>query len=179
MDDRRLARAIAAGDRDAFRALVDREGPRIYRTCYRIVGRADEAEDVAQESFVTAYRAMGGYRGDGALGGWLARIAVRQSFRRLAQRRDAQPFDPAEAVTPDVSGEPLAVALAAERQQAVRGAVASLAEPYREVVVLRFFGDLQLNEIALATGRPLGTVKTHLRRGLERLRPVLAGEASA
>jgi RNA polymerase sigma-70 factor (ECF subfamily) len=61
----------------------------------------------------------------------------------------------------------------------VRLAVAGLSEPYREVVALRFFGELSLEEIASATGRPLNTVKTHLRRGLERLRPVLGGEVAA
>jgi RNA polymerase sigma-70 factor (ECF subfamily) len=54
--------------------------------------------------------------------------------------------------------------------------VAALPEPYREVVALRFFGELSLFEVAEATGRPLGTVKTHLRRGLERLRPIVGAE---
>lgn len=177
MDDRGLARAIASGDREAFRALVDRESAMVYRTCYRIVGRAADAEDIAQESFVTAYRAMASYRGDGALGGWLARIAVRNCFRRLAQRRDSEPLDLAAEGPADVTNEPLELAVAAERQRAVRSAVASLPDPYREVIVLRFFRELQLNEIATATGRPLGTIKTHLRRGLERLRQSLDTEA--
>ena len=58
-----------------------------------------------------------------------------------------------------------------ESRREVREAVAALPEPYREVVALRFFADLSLAEVAEATGRPLNTVKTHLRRGLERLRP--------
>ena len=56
----------------------------------------------------------------------------------------------------------------------MRDAVASLPEPYREVVALRFFGELSLAEVAESTGRPLSTVKTHLRRGLERLRTAFA-----
>ena len=149
----------------------------VYRTCYRIVGRPADAEDIAQESFVTAYRAIQSYRGDGALGGWLARIAVRHAFRRIAQRRDAEPLDLAADGPVDAGAEPLELAVTAERQRDVRLAVASLPDPYREVVVLRFFRELQLNEIAAATGRPLGTVKTHLRRGLERLRASLGTEA--
>ena len=177
MDDRSLARAIASGDRDAFRLLVEREAGAVYRTCYRIVGRPDEAEDVAQESFVSAYRAMRSYRGDGPIGAWLARIAARQAFRRLGQRRDTVPLDPAYAAPGNPSHEPQEQALAAERQRIVRGAVAALPDPYREVVVLRFFGELELSEIAAATGRPLGTIKTHLRRGLQRLRRSLGREA--
>ena len=66
--------------------------------------------------------------------------------------------------------------IAAERQQTVRDAIEELPDPYREVVALRFLADLSLAEVAEATGRPLNTVKTHLRRGLERLRPRLAPE---
>jgi RNA polymerase sigma-70 factor (ECF subfamily) len=58
-------------------------------------------------------------------------------------------------------------------------AVAGLREPYREVVALRFFGEMSLDEIAETTHRPVNTVKTHLRRGLERLRPVLDREVAA
>jgi RNA polymerase sigma-70 factor (ECF subfamily) len=61
----------------------------------------------------------------------------------------------------------------------VRLAVAALGEPYREVVALRFFGEMSLDEIAASTRRPLNTVKTHLRRGLERLRPLIGPEGVA
>jgi RNA polymerase sigma-70 factor (ECF subfamily) len=73
----------------------------------------------------------------------------------------------------------MAAALAGERQRAVRNAVAELRDPYREVVALRFFGELSLEEIAAATRRPLNTVKTHLRRGLMQLRGRLGDEVAA
>ena len=73
----------------------------------------------------------------------------------------------------DTAAEPGHLVGRAEDRATVRRAVADLPEPYREVVALRFFGDLSLAEVADATGRPLNTVKTHLRRGLERLRPTL------
>jgi RNA polymerase sigma-70 factor (ECF subfamily) len=180
MDDPHLLEAITTGDRDAFRALVEREGPSVFRTCYRVLGRVAEAEDVAQESFVIAYRAIGTYRGEGTLGAWLGRIATRQALRRLGQRREAVSLDVVGS-TIEVAGggpDPLGAALAAEREHAVREAVASLQDPYRETVALRFFAELSLNEIAAATGRPLGTVKTHLRRGLARLRDLLLREGS-
>jgi RNA polymerase sigma-70 factor (ECF subfamily) len=177
VDDRGLVRAVLDGDRDAFRALVEREQVAVYRACLRILGRSHDAEDVAQESFLMAYRSLASYRGDGALGGWLLRIATRQAFRRLGQRREAGEL-PAELPVRAPGADPVAAALAGERERAVRLAVAALREPYREVVAMRFFGELSLDEIARATGRPVNTVKTHLRRGLERLRPVL-GEATA
>ena len=75
--------------------------------------------------------------------------------------------------------DPAVVAVVGERDAELRAAVASLDEPYREVVALRFFGERSLAEIAEASGRPLGTVKTHLHRGLHRLRLAMdAAEAA-
>jgi RNA polymerase sigma-70 factor, ECF subfamily len=178
VDDRSLVDAVLGGDRDAFRILVEREQVTVFRACMRILGRPHDAEDVAQESFVMAYRALGSFRGDGPLGGWLMRIATRQAFRRLSQRRETAELSPELPQRSD-SADPLHATLAGERGETVRRAVAGLAEPYREVIALRFFGELSLDEIAQATGRPLNTVKTHLRRGLERLRPILGNEAVA
>ena len=176
MDDRELGQAIVAGDRDAFRLLVERESGPIVRACARILGDPDAAEDVAQECFVTAYRSIGSWRGEGSLHGWLLRIAINRALRAVKGRRRVVPLE-------DESGEPLVVAggpeplsdvVTAERDRLVRLAVASLPEPYRETIVLRYFGELSIAEIASQTGRPIGTVKTHLGRGLLRLRPALA-----
>lgn len=178
VDDRGLVHAILGGDRDAFRLLVEREEVAVYRACLRILGRPHDAEDVAQESFVIAYRALGSYRGEGPLGGWVMRIATRQAFRRLGQRRETSEL-PAEMPIGAPGSDPLAATLAGERQREVRLAVAGLSEPYRQVVALRFFGELSLEEIAGVTRRPVNTIKTHLRRGLERMRVALRREAVA
>jgi RNA polymerase sigma-70 factor (ECF subfamily) len=174
VDDRALVDAVLAGDRQAFGHLVERETRSVYRACLRILGRPHDAEDVTQESFVAAYRAIRTYRGEGSLRAWLLRIATRQSFRRLSQRRATVDLDaiPAPRLA-DASSEPTRVVIDLESRRAVQNAVAALPEPYREVVALRFFADLSLAEVADATGRPINTVKTHLRRGLERLRPTL------
>lgn len=180
VEDRALIDAVRAGDRDAFGILVDRETPSVYRTCLRILGRPADAEDVTQESFVAAFRAIRGFRGDGSLRGWLLRIATRQAFRRLSQRRPQADLGAVgEAMLADDGADPGRHVVAEERRAAVRAAVADLREPYREVVALRFFGDLSLFEVAEATGRPVNTVKTHLRRGLERLRPLVGDEEAS
>ena len=173
--------AVLAGDREAFRALVDRESAAVIRACHRILGDIHEAEDAAQEAFVTAFRSLASWRGDGPFGAWLTRIAVRIAIRRAQRRRDVTWIDPADpAGGRDVAGgaDPAAISILAERAADVRAAVARLDEPYRETVALRFFGELSLDEIAAETGRPLGTVKTHLRRGLLRLRTAIDGGAA-
>lgn len=187
-DDRSIVAAVLAGERDAFRGLVDREGPTVVRACARIVADRAEAEDLAQEAFVIAFRALPTWRGDGSLGAWVTRIAVRLALRHAARRKAVAWLDPfaAESDHP-VAAESLRLgtteapdpalwAIRAERDTELRRAVANLAEPYREVVALRFFGELSLAEIATATARPLGTVKTHLHRGLARLRASLEEE---
>jgi len=156
IDERAVVEAVLAGDRDAFRILVDHESAAVIRACHRVLGDLHEAEDAAQEAFVIAFRSLAAWRNDGPFGAWLTRIAVRIALRRAQRRRDVTWIDPTETSSAAAAG--------------LRSAVSRLDDPYREVIALRFFGELSLDEIATQTGRPLGTVKTHLRRGLIRLR---------
>jgi RNA polymerase sigma-70 factor (ECF subfamily) len=177
LDDLALAKRLARKDEAAFHQLVDQQTSAVFRTCYRVLGSVDEAEDAVQETFVLAYRALGSYRGDGPPGAWLARIAVRESWRRSRMRnreasRTAPLDDVVEATAPDPT-DVARVVIAAEEREEVRRAVAELPEPYREVVSLRFLADRPVAEIAAATGRPEATIKTQLYRGLARLRALL------
>ena len=186
-----VVREVLGGNRDAFRALIDRESNSVMRVCFRVLGNLHDAEDAAQETFLTAYRAIGTWRGEGPFGAWLARIAVRVALRHAARRSSVRKLtwlDPPAAdaflesaaygvaTSGRTDADPADAALRSERDARVRAALASLDEPYREVVALRFFGELSLAEIAAESGRPLGTVKTHLHRGLLRLRAAMEQE---
>ncbi len=186
--------AVLAGDRDAFRPLIERESAAVVRICHRILGNLPDAEDAAQEAFVTAYRALGTWRGEGPFGAWLGRIAARVALRQAKRRgairelawieppfdgRDAgagSPFD-GRAASPGrpAHDDPLGLVLSSERGSEIRLALAGLEDPYRETLALRFFAELSIAEIADQTGRPVPTVKTHLRRGLLQLRAELGG----
>jgi RNA polymerase sigma-70 factor (ECF subfamily) len=177
----RIVKAVLEGDRDAFRVLVEREAASIVRACHRILGDLHEAEDAAQETFVIAFRSLDSWRATGSFGAWLRRIAVRVALRRAGSRRPTLRLDPISVDGDEASlgpagrlasaaQDPADASLHLERAVELRMALQSLDDPYREVVLLRFYGDLSLAEIALETGRPVATIKTHLRRGLLRLR---------
>jgi RNA polymerase sigma-70 factor, ECF subfamily len=194
LDERAVVAAVLGGDRDAFRGLVERDGPAVVRACHRVLGDLGEAEDAAQEAFVTAYRSLATWRGDGPFAAWLTRIAVRIALRQAGKRKTVAWRSPegraglaSGATSPaDVAADrasmaasawtdPAHLTVRAEHATEIRAAVTALPEPYREVVALRFFAEASLDEIARQTERPLGTVKTHLHRGLARLRHQLEG----
>jgi RNA polymerase sigma-70 factor (ECF subfamily) len=169
-----LIRGLRSGDEAAFRRLIELEATIVLRTCFRILGSIDDAEDAAQEAFVIAHRAMGSFRGDGSPRAWLLRIATRESWRMAAAQRrrrtlDAAP-DPALLPRAAIPQDPAHLVLDEERRVLIRRSVEALPEPYREVISLRYFGELSIADIAIVTGRPTGTIKAQLHRGTERLR---------
>ena len=142
--------------------------------CQRILGDPVDAEDVAQDAFLQAYRALATFRGDGPFGAWVRRIAIRAAAARTASRReeirlDAEAMDP-RAATLQTDDDPEATVLDVELRAAVLDAVETLPVAQRDVVLLRFYGDLSLLEIAEVTSHPIGTVKSRLHRGMAALR---------
>ena len=170
--DRALVDAVLAGDRDAYRTLVERESRAVIGLCQQVLGDPDDAQDVAQDAFVQAFRSLAGYRGDGTFGAWVGRIARRMAVARAqsAGRRATAAGEPERELVGDDSADPLRHVVALERSTRLRRAVDELPPDQRQVVALRFFQDMPLERIALETDVPLGTVKSRLHRALARLR---------
>jgi RNA polymerase sigma-70 factor (ECF subfamily) len=178
--DETLALAVKNGDADALAALVERHHSPLLGYLYRLTdGERALAEDLAQETFLRALRGINGYDPARPFKPWLYAIATnlaRDHYKssRIGRERslDSESFTTdGEWASAEVTPEQ--TALNAEDSRTVQRAVADLPDHQREVVVLRFYQSLALNEIAAALDIPLGTVKSRLSLGIRRLREVL------
>lgn len=181
-DDRTLARRAQRGDQEAFAELVTRHQRYVYNLAYRLLRDAQEAEDLAQEAFLRAWRGLGGYRGADEAGGaqfttWLYRIVTNLCYNRLPglRRQIAEADKEALERVPAPPAEgPRASYEAGEQQARVQAAIEALPDKYRLVVTLYYVQGQSYQEIADVLNLPLGTVKTHLYRARERLKALLA-----
>jgi RNA polymerase sigma-70 factor (ECF subfamily) len=175
-----VAEAFERGDERALRSAYDRYGPLVYSFCRRSLVDEEAAKDVTQETFVAAWRSRDRFdRGRGSLASWLlgiARFKVLDEYRSDARR--PAPVDEVDGAGPRAfergSGPPEAADALADRLL-LGDALASLPDRPRGVIELAFYQDLTQQQIADKLGLPLGTVKSDLRRGLQRLRRQLEG----
>jgi len=184
--ERLLVRKLRERDERAFRQMMELYGDRVFNLTFRMLGNRAEAEDVAQEVFITVFKSIDSFRGDSKLSTWLYRIAVNHCKNRikyLARRhdRDRTDYDEGVARKADAAGvtgptqlpRPDAHLEGVELEQQVAAAIAALDEDYRTVVVLRDIEELAYDEICAITGLPEGTVKSRLHRGRVALRKKL------
>jgi len=173
--DEELVEACQAGEASAFDLLVARWEDKIRGAAYRFLGSEEEARDVAQEAFLKAYRALGGFKREARFSSWLYQIATNLCRDRLRRRRTRATVSLEELEeTGPVIMDPRPGAHERLHQldlgRAVRRAVNALPEEQREVVILKEYQELTFLEIAQALDVPLSTVKTRLYRGLGQLR---------
>lgn len=179
--DADLLRRMAAGDEQALGALYDRWSPLVHSVVLRIVGDADDAEELVEETFWQAWRQAGRYDpARGGISGWLVVIARSRALDRVRlrgwQRAAATESTDAEGAPEpvlDVRG-PLDAAEMDETRRLVRAALERLPAEQRETVEMAYFRGMSQTEIAAATGQPLGTVKTRARLALQKLREALS-----
>ena len=171
-----ILEAVACGDRSAFERLYDRYAPLVYSLALRINRVQADAEDLVQEVFLQVWRRAETYRPErGSVEAWLLTITRN---RALDRHRAFDTRNRAHQSLRDLSGvrvsEPASSpALRDESRLAVRSALTTLSDDQRRVLELAYFDGLSQSQIALSLGLPLGTVKTRIRSGLERLRGLL------
>lgn len=176
MNEAELLSRCRSGDRDAFRLLVEEHGDLVRRTAYLMVGDRLLAEDLSQEAFLLAWRGIGTFRTETGFKPWLMRILTNciASHRRRRSPR-VLPLETVETLEEPSDPEPgpHEQAERAERGREMADALATLPEEWSRVLVLRYYVELSVPEIALALDWPEGTVKSRLHRSLEALRKVL------
>jgi RNA polymerase sigma factor (sigma-70 family) len=188
MDDTELTTRLARDLDGAFEALVLAEQDLVFGIAIRSTRDPAAADDVAQEVFVRAYRALSGYDAERIralqLRAWLAQITMNLCRNRARARRSRPPevawdTSPLTVVPPaDPAPQPLAVVLAREADAAWARRLAALPDRYRTAVELRHVHGLSYEECAVALDRPVNTVKTHVHRGVALLRTAVLQEAN-
>jgi|SRR3954447_21535792 RNA polymerase sigma-70 factor (ECF subfamily) len=173
-DERRLIERLQRRDEAAFNELVRRHQGAVYRLLTRMLGDEAEAQDVAQEVFVSVFKAIGDFRGDSALATWLYRIAMNHGKNRIkylarrahdAQRELNERSDAHAAAGVDSRpARPDQIMEGDQAEHHVQQAFAALDEEQRLLLGLRDLEDLSYEEIRVMTGLPIGTVKSKLHR---------------
>ena len=169
LHDVELCSYAAAGERRAFGELVRRHGSAVRGLLRRMGAQAAEADDTAQDAFLAAFERIAEFRGEGTFAGWVKKIAARQYLRRLQREKRLTAFAAA-----DVEEEADASGGDADHRIDLDEALKVLSAAERVCVSMCYGAGLSHGEAAEALNLPLGTVKSHVKRGLEKLRARLA-----
>lgn len=180
-DDNRLIEECLSGRTEAFGQLVVRHQDRLYNSLAKILGSADDARDVTQEAFVSAFQKLETFRGNSAFYSWLFRIAMnaavtqkRKTSRMVASIEAARELAGVEPADQHPASRPSHEMEQSEQQALVRAALSELPEEFRTVLVLKEIDSLKYEEIAEIIGCPVGTVRSRIHRARNELRAKLA-----
>ena len=189
LDDHALVARVLAGQREAFRHIMQRCNQRLFRIARSVVGNDAEAEDVLQESYMRAYHKLASFRGDAALPTWLTSIVLNEARGRLRKRHllvDLEQMDHADEDDHVVafrsrsgSEDPMVDAARAQMRQLLERAIDDLAPAFRTVFVMREIEGCSVEETAAQLALKPATVKTRLFRARSQLRASLQGTLAA
>ena len=174
MDELRAVAQAKKGDADAFAFLVETYETSVYRLALRMCGNAHDAEEVAQEAFVAAWKGLPAFRGESKFSSWLYQLTTNAAIdflRREKRHRAATPIeDEPEPVSPDTPQQALEES---EVRYALQQALDTLTPEHREIFLLRQMRQLSYEEIGWLLGLEPGTVKSRLSRAKKQLRQIL------
>ena len=174
MDELRAVAQAKKGDADAFAFLVETYETSVYRLALRMCGNAHDAEEVAQEAFVAAWKGLPSFRGESKFSSWLYQLTTNAAIdflRREKRHRAATPLeDELEPTSPDT---PQQAVEEDEVRQALQQALDSLTPEHREIFLLRQMRQLSYEEIGRLLNLEPGTVKSRLSRAKKQLRQIL------
>ena len=174
---------VLAGDRDAFRLLVERHSRSVFRLAYRLTGSESDADDVVQETFLRAYAKLETFQHQASFKTWLCRIAVNYSMDMMAKRKH-------EAAMPTIGGDegeqereievpstrpgPERLVLSAEMEAAMREGIDAMSHVERTAFVMRHFEGCSIEEISAALHQSIGSAKNTVFRAVQKMRRSLA-----
>jgi RNA polymerase sigma-70 factor (ECF subfamily) len=175
-EDHELVAAARAGDQGAFGEIVERHRRSVYQVCYRFVDNHEDASDLAQETFLRAWKGLQNFKGEAALSTWLYRIAVNVSLNRVAAKKiQVEPLESDRFIDTNTES-PGTGLLRRERAGAVRRAIAALPEKQRATLILRTYHDMSHQEVADVLGSSVGAVKANFFHALANLKKILGSE---
>ena len=175
--DDELIEAYREGDAAAFRALVDRYTPQLYGFSYRMTHRAEESEDIVQETFVKVWKTLERYRSEGTFRPWIFAVARNTVIDHMRKKKMpvVSDYDTAEGknvlmeTVADPEAMPLELLIKAEQKGLLQRALDSLSPPDREVLLLHYGEDMTFDAIGKMLDKPLNTVKSRHRRAIQKL----------
>ena len=176
-------RRVLAGDRDAYRVLMDCHFQAVYRVAFRVTANEEDAEEAAQEAFLRAYRKLPEFRGDAKFGTWVYRIAMRCALDVVERRtrdlgwraeRVGTDFEQGEVQVMDGTANAERILLNAEARKLREAAMATLTPMERTAFALRHMEEVPMEGIAEALGVPVNSAKQAVFRAVKKLRGALA-----
>ena len=178
-DDHRLIRDCLQGQTNAFGELVQRYQDRLYNTVYRLLDNAEDARDVVQDAFLSAYQSLDSFKGDSLFFTWLYRIAVNAAFSLKRKQRATlsiyrgeeggghEPHDPSLTSQPDHALE------SADEERRIQQALNRLSPEHRVVLIMKDMEGQKYDIMAEVLGVPIGTIRSRLHRARMELREII------
>ena len=180
IEDQGMVRAVLAGEREAYRRLIEKYQGMVFTAIARIIGSRPEVEDLAQETFWQAYRSLGRFRGESRFSTWLLRIAANKAIdfcrRRREEERRRKGYEPEVELIPGDDDAPERILLLNELKDRLYRHLDRLPPHYRQVLKRHYLDGFSYREMACEAGVPVKTIESRIYRARKLLRSLWSEE---